>query len=122
MCNQAKFSSIIFPEDFPLTTERITNFQFVFQMGFVGTIPNIHKWKLSSSHDVNMRKMFSQTHTFNENLSTKKKVTHLGQTYLAWDTQRVTNMNGMFENANEFNGNISNYQQCFKLYQFHYYV
>ena len=55
-----------------------------------------------------MRKMFSQTHTFNENLSTKK-VTHLGQTYIAWDTQRVTDMNGMFENANEFNGNISNW-------------
>ena len=107
VCQSATFSSIIFPEDFPLTTERITKFQSAFK-SFTGAIPNIHKWKLSNSQDIQCSDMFAQHYTFNENLGTKK-VTHLGQTYLAWDTQRVTSMDAMFSSATEFNGNISNW-------------
>jgi len=73
---------------------------------------DISNWKIyTGASSVNFSAMFSNTTNFNYSINTAQVTIGSGayqQTYLAWDTQRVTNMYQTFNNSG-FNGSISNW-------------
>ena len=69
----------------------------------------IGNWQINTGSSVNLEYMFRDTHVFNQDLLTKEITLSIGNTYIAWDTSKVSSFSGMFRNADSFNSPIYNW-------------
>ena len=63
---------------------------------------DISKWNITSNMTT-MKEMFRNCSAFNQDIGTKPNVTMNGLTYTAFDVSSVTNMQGIFHSATDFN-------------------
>lgn len=84
-----------------------TNFRYMFYQCNAFNQP-IGNWQINTGSDVTLHNIFREADLFNQNLLTKE-VTVGSDTYIAWDTSRVTSFEGVFRNTDNFNSPIYNW-------------